>query len=121
MSRSTMTGSARSVDMSRKRLSDAAYAHMEQVIAYVKDPAQAPHRNPPRAPNEEVAREVFQITHGILAVLLDRLMTGGVHVEKPDPLAVLGACDLADMALEGSLTEDKMDEVLRMYGWKGDL
>jgi hypothetical protein len=99
--------------------SPAAIAHLEQVVAYINDPSKAPHDSPPQPPNMGVAEEVFGLGWRMLAVILDRLMTGEVH-QKPAPLAVLGACDVADMALDGSLTPDKLAEVLRMYGWKGD-
>ena len=103
-----------------KRASEAAIAHMEQLVAYHKDPTKAPHNNPPRPPSQEVAWELTASMAQIMAVLLDRMLTGEIHPDNPCPEAVLAAGELMEKSLDGNLTPSDCEAVARRFGWKGD-
>ena len=99
-------------------MSVAAVAHLEQLFAYLNDPAQAPHKNPPQPPTPEVGYEIMASANKVMAVMLDRLLTGEVHM-NPCPEAILAAAEMADRAIDGKLVPGECLEIARRFGWKG--
>jgi hypothetical protein len=59
----------------------ALLAYLEQLQAYFKDPARAPHENPPRPPSQEMAIDLAAAGAQILAIYFDYLATGEIHMQ----------------------------------------